>query len=350
MTLVVLPVARSFLTAARSMGDGCETATVTLSAEIAATFSLGGVEQPLILVAEGWGGHNRMFRLETTGGSWAVKRQARQVADDPEGAFIIEMAAMAGGVSMARPVAAKDGRCWASIDGRQFRCHAWVDGEAKQNEETSTAEAAAMGRIVGQLHGLEIPCAPPLRSPAMDPVRWSVIAAAGRARAAPWVDQLCEGLDQLVTISGQARPTDLGRDELVGSHRDLNAHNALFTAQGLCLIDWDAAGPAWPRWERADFALRWAERPDDSYDEAAIQSFLRGYLDGGGVLESDDPLVLVAAPAALVPWVLQNLEMAVDQPSELQDSLAHALVGALLSMPSKVRFKQGLLADCLARL
>lgn len=323
---------------------------MTLSAQIAATFMLGEVEQPLVLVTEGWGGHNKVFRLATSRGTWAVKRQGRPVAEDQQGAFLIETAALAGGIPMARPVEAEDGSCWATIDGCQFWCHSWVDGEAKQNEETSAPEAAAMGRIVAQLHGLAIPCAPPLRSPAADPARWGVIATAGGARAAPWVDELCEGLDQLMAMSAQPRPTDLGRDELVGSHRDLNAHNVLFTAQGLRLVDWDGAGPAWPRWERADFALRWAERSRGSHDKAAIQSFLKGYLDGGGALEPDDPSALAAGPAALVPWVLQNLEMAVEQPSELQDFLAHALVGALLSMPSQVAAKQALLADCLATL
>jgi Ser/Thr protein kinase RdoA (MazF antagonist) len=63
------------------------------------------------------------------------------------------MAAMDGGVPMARPVATRDGRCRTTIEGALFRCHAWVDGTTKENEATTAADAAAMGRIVGRMHG-----------------------------------------------------------------------------------------------------------------------------------------------------------------------------------------------------
>ncbi|MFN2505544.1 MAG: phosphotransferase family protein, partial [Acidimicrobiales bacterium] len=125
----------------------------------------------------------------------------------------------------------------------------------------------------------------------------------------------------MVTIAGQARPVDLGQGELVGSHRDLNAHNVIFSPSGLRLIDWESAGPAWPRWERSTFAVLWGSA-DDGSDDVAVSAFLRGYLDGGGVLDREDPSVLAAAPAALLPWVLTNLELALARPSPRQSELA----------------------------
>jgi Ser/Thr protein kinase RdoA (MazF antagonist) len=328
-----------------------KTRGVELAAEIAVTFALGKVHEPLVPAAVGWGGHNKVFRLETRSGSWAIKQLGRPPAPDPEAAFAIEMAAYEGGVPMAPPVATTTGRCWAEIGGALFRCHRWIDGSAKENAETSPPEAAAMGRVVAHIHRLAIACSPPPESQIrIDAQRWRALAAAGERRGCGWAKTLAGAIETVVRIADGPTPAQLGGDELVGSHRDLNAHNVLFSESGLRLVDWDAAGPAWPRWERVDFALRWAERPGGRYDEGVLRAFLQGYLDAGGVLDRDDPAVVAAAPAALVPWVVQNLEMALETPSDEQDRLAGALLDALLAMPHTVRERQAELVRCLSRL
>jgi thiamine kinase-like enzyme len=81
----------------------------------------------------------------------------------------------------------------------------------------------------------------------------------------------------------------------VGSHRDLNAHNVLFCGAGLSLIDWDAAGPSTPGWERANYATLWATRPGGRYDIEAAVAFLHGYRDAGGEVTADDPDTLISS-------------------------------------------------------
>jgi hypothetical protein len=99
-----------------------------------------------------------------------------------------------------------------------------------------------------------------------------------------------------------------------------------------------------------DFALRWAERAGGFYEEEAVVAFLRGYREGGGEIDDEDPSVLAAAAPALVPWVLQNVELAVEQPgNDVQDALAGALVDALLCMPTTVAARQAILRRCLKR-
>jgi Ser/Thr protein kinase RdoA (MazF antagonist) len=324
---------------------------VGLANEIARTFALGDVRDDLVPAALGWGGHNRIFKLETTTGSWAIKQLGRRLAPDAEAAFGIEMAAYAGGVAMAPPVPTTAGGCWAEIGGVFFRCHRWIEGSAKENHDTSPPEARAMGRIVAHLHQLAIPCSLPRESnPVMDAEQWMSLEAAGRGRGTAWANAIAEHVESLATIAAGPTPALLGRDELVGSHRDLNAHNVLFSQAGLHLVDWDGAGPAWPRWERVDFALRWAERRSGDCDEEVLLAFLLGYLDGGGTLGGDDPAVVSAAPAALVPWVVQNLEMAIDTPSDDQDRLAAVLVQALLAMPETAKRRQRVLSRCWSHL
>ncbi len=161
-----------------------------LETQIAEDFRLGEPQGPLERAAEGWGGHHQVFRLATTAGVWAVKRHGRRPLADPAAAFAIEATAHAGGVPMARPVVTAAGHGWTEIGGVTFRCHGWIDGATKQNEQTSGAEAGAMGRIVARLHGLRIPAPEPAPSPPADPERWAELA--GMGGSAPWACRLAE--------------------------------------------------------------------------------------------------------------------------------------------------------------
>ena len=96
--------------------------------------------------------------------------------------------------------------------------------------------------------------------------------------------------------------------------------------------------------------MLWAQRLRGGYDEAAAIAFLRGYRDGGGIVDRDDPAALGAAPAALVGWVLDNIEMAIARPTDAQDELAAALIQALLWMPAVAAARQIAFARFLAEL
>lgn len=327
-----------------------KTPRVTLEADIAGAFGLGVPSSSLVLAASGWGGHNTVSRLVTSTGVWAVKRHGWQEVPDASRAVRIELAAYVGGVPMARPVPATDGQCWREIGGQAYRCHEWLQGEAKQNETTSAVDALAMGAVVARLHGLRIPCLPPHSSIGTNGRSWEDLARAGLSRDAPWATRLRDAARMFQALDSQPTPAVVGAGELVGGHGDLNAHNVLFSPDGLRLIDWDAAGPVWPPWERASYPVLWAQRDHGRYDAEAVLAFLRGYLDGGGTVEADDPSALGCASAALAPWVRQNIELALDRPSDKQDLLTGLLIGALQAMPRTTEVRQQLLAGCLVRL
>ncbi len=323
---------------------------MTLEADIAAEFDLGTVSSPLVLAASGWGGHNTVSRLVTSAGIWAVKRYGWQELPRSSQAVSIEVAAYVGGVPMARPIPASDGRYWCEIGGHLYRCHEWLHGEAKRNETTSPLEAWAMGAVVAQVHGLRIPCGSPVAPSGAKARSWEDLVRAGLARGASWATALRGAAKDFEALDGRPTPAVMGAGELIGSHGDLNAHNVLFSPDGLRLIDWDGAGPSWPPWERASYPVLWAQREHGRYDDEAVLAFIRGYVDGGGVVDADDPSALGCGSAALAPWVRQNVEMALNRPSREQDVLAGLLIGALKAMPRTTQLRQRLLADCLARL
>ena len=124
-----------------------------------------------------------------------------------------------------------------------------------------------MGAIMAQLHGLHLPWSPRFadRSGAGE-LSWAELAQAGAGRGAVWAATLTDNSAALEAISTAAhiwRGQEPHRAR-IGSHRDLNAHNVLFSPSGLSLVDWDAAGPIDPRWELANYATLWSVRVDGS--------------------------------------------------------------------------------------
>ncbi|MBV9896384.1 MAG: hypothetical protein JO020_19635 [Chloroflexi bacterium] len=63
---------------------------------LAAAFDLGSSLAPPDQVATGWGGHNLLWRLSTTCGTWAIKEVGRELALDPQATLALELATLVG--------------------------------------------------------------------------------------------------------------------------------------------------------------------------------------------------------------------------------------------------------------
>ena len=314
--------------------------------EVAAAFGLGEPMGPMVAAARGWGGHNVICRLHSTAGVWAIKVVGRELDELMTEHFEIEVAAFNGGIPMPRPIPALSSGSCAQVGGQLVRCHEWIDGAAMTNEETTVAEAHRMGEIMARLHGLHLPWSPRFDSQSViEELTWAELAQAGSRRGARWAHIVTANLAALEAISAAAAGWRIQDRSglLVGSHRDLNAHNVLFGPAGLSLVDWDAAGPIYPAWELANYATLWSARPDGSYDPEAILSFLAGYLEGGGHISGEEPDTLIALVDNVESWTKKNVRWALSSPTETQDSNAEVLIGALLTTPATVDQRRHLL-------
>ena len=310
-------------------------------------FDLGTPREVPSVEASGWGGRNKVWRFRTSVGDFAVKQVIPElVPEDVTTAFRIEEAAHAAGVPSARPVRSIHGRCFEDVDGFALRCHRWVSGTAKNNEETTPPEARCMGALVAHLHGLELEAGdvPPARPFGRD--HW--LGLARRSPTARWARLVEENIDRIERA--EAAADGVGGEDPIGTHRDLNAHNVLFAADQHTLIDWDAAGPAWARYERASLPTLWAQRHDGTYDRDVATAFLRGYRAGGGTVTHEDPDVLPRWLDGVAWWTERNLQIAVAQPSTHHDELACHLVHALASGPPIVAERQRFLAEVIGQL
>jgi len=318
--------------------------------EISAAFGLGQTTAPLVEAARGGGGHNVVYRLETTSGCWAIKAMVRELDDLTAERFEIEMGAFEGGIPMPRPVPTTSGMPVADISGLQVRCHEWVPGTAKTNEQASVADAARMGQLVAALHGLDLPWSSAFDQQAENAgPPWSDLATEGRRRGAGWGLTLADHLTEMTAIAD--RVAALSERDLsatrVGSHRDLNAHNVLFAGGDLSLIDWDAAGPASPAWERANYSTLWSARAGGGYDESAIVAFLSAYRDAGGQLTRDDPDTLELLLVEVEDWARKSVKWAAADPTGKKDENADLLIRGLLNTPATIETRRRLLQSAL---
>lgn len=307
-----------------------------------------GLDEPLaqpVLATTGWGGHNRLWRLRTATGTYAVKEECRGQPASPE-ALAIELAAVAAGIPAPEPVLASGGGAYVKVGDATVRCHRWAPGVAKTNEEATPADAQRMGIVLARLHALALPASAPAPHQPVGRDVWNSLA--GRAPTAPWAQLVLEHIDR---IEEAERAATLELDEVIGSHRDVNAHNVLFGDHGdLCLIDWDAAGPASPAFERANYPLLWAQTPLGDYDVDVAAAFLQGYRDAGGGIDPADGELLGLWLVGLTNWTLHNLRLAIAGIGDNQDHLAALLVQALVSGPATIAKRRHVLTAAHERL
>lgn len=316
---------------------------------LSSAFALGRVIEPARCVATGWGGHNRMWRLQTSRGAWAIKEVRRDLPSSIERSFGIEYDAVARGVPAPEPRLSTDGNVYAHVDGAVVRCHSWADGHAKTNETVTVDDAAAMGRIVAVLHGLRIvvpatPSGPSRRS--FGEAYWLELAERGADAGAVWAERVRSNVAALMRVEGMLDRLPPARDR-IGSHCDLNAHNVLF-GQELMLIDWDGADAADPGFERASYAALWGSSTTGPPDSARTIAFLGGYLDGGGTLDPEDLDTLGGWMSGLLAWTEHNLQLALRGIGDNQHSAANALVGALINAPRTIEYRRAYLERCYA--
>lgn len=299
------------------------------------------------MVASGWGVRNRVWRLETTAGVFAIKDTVVELLPEDAGeAFRIERLANEGGIPSARPVPSVAGGCFEQLDGRWHRCHRWVDGVAKQNEDTTAADARAMGLVVAGLHALAIPAGPARPANVFGREHWLNLARS-RPHAA-WARSIENDIDGI--DASEALGATFDQSETVGSHRDLNAHNVLFTSNGPALIDWDASDPVATTYERASTATLWAQRHDGGLDIEIASGFSVAISMGGGETDRDDPAALPFWLSGLTWWTERNVQIAIAQASQHHDRLATWLVDALARGIETVQHRQDFLGSVMSQL
>ena len=218
-----------------------------------------------------------IWRLDTEGGTWAVKQVGdvsdAELAEIVEGAAFQEAARNAGVPTpeVRRTVA---GDLIADADGMRVRLHAW----ANLLDPAIDLDPIELGRFVAGLHRVDFAGTIGLNPWYAEPVtaaRWSEIVAALRARHAPFAEELDSLVPELVALEGYlgGPPRDLRT-----CHRDLWADNLRRTRDGgLCVFDFDNVGRADPSQELAQVLVEYA-----TTDPGRAPVIRAAYAEAGG--------------------------------------------------------------------
>ena len=224
---------------------------------------------------------NRMYRLDTDRGSFAVKKvnllDRRHVyrADD---VFRFERAAFAAGIPMPEPISA----------GHDTLVHRWVEGEKLPEAPVSPAYAYEIGEILARLHALDVawPHVPTEEPSARD---WPELAERATATGQPWAGELAARVATFLAIADFVDTCERP-GPVVLTHRDIQPWNLLARAGRPVVLDWELSGKLDLSGELGSTALSLAKGPGlDGIEPAVFRSVLDGYEAGGGTLPPPGP-------------------------------------------------------------
>ena len=240
---------------------------------------LGAPIGPMIRVHGGFA--NRMYRLDTDQGSFAVKELNlvdRRWTYRVEDVFRFERAAFAAGIPMPEPISAS----------HYTLVHRWVEGEAVPEAPVSAAYAFEIGEILARIHALDVAWT---HVSIEDPTSrdWPELAARAAATGQPWAGELASHVETFLAI---ARFVDTCErpGPVVLTHKDIQPWNLLAREGRPVVLDWELSGMLDLSSELGSTALSLAKGPGfDDIKPAIFRSVLDGYVAGGGALPPSGP-------------------------------------------------------------
>ncbi|WP_344513863.1 aminoglycoside phosphotransferase family protein [Dactylosporangium maewongense] len=235
---------------------------------------LGAPIGPMIRVHGGYA--NRMYRLDTDQGSFAVKELNlvdRRTAYRVEDVFRFERAAFAAGVPMPEPISA----------GHDTLVHRWAEGEKVPEAPVPAAYAFEVGEILARIHALAVAWtdASTKEPTARD---WPELAERATATRQPWAGELASQVETFLAIAHFVDTCERP-GPVVLTHRDIQPWNLLSHEGRPVVLDWELSGMLDLSGELGSTALSIAKGPGfDDIQPAVFRSVLDGYVAGGGPL------------------------------------------------------------------
>jgi aminoglycoside phosphotransferase (APT) family kinase protein len=224
---------------------------------------------------------NRMYRLDTDQGSFAVKElnvADRRWAYSVEDVFRFERAAFAAGIPMPEPISA----------GRDMLVHRWVDAEKVPEAPVTEAYAFEIGEILARIHALDVEWTHiPVAEPA--PRDWPELADRATATGQPWAGELADHVETFLAIADFVDTCERP-GPVVLTHKDIQPWNLLARDGRPVVLDWELSGMLDLSGELGSTALSLAKGPGfDIIELATFGSVLDGYVAGGGALPPSGP-------------------------------------------------------------
>lgn len=280
--------------------------------EVLAAFGLAGKIISAERVGRAWS--NRVFRVSTTAGEYAIKQLINQWQEPDwlawlEEAAAFELRAAEAGIAMPRPITSPSGMIFVDVGPDTFRAHKWIRGAPCPDGPVDEDTAGRLGAELARIHALQLL-----------PTRTDVFPTWSRSNIDGWDDLVARlGVhdQRLAALAAAAAPAvrrlgalvDRCETDFTGqpmSHGDVDQKNLIMTTSGPVLCDWDVSGPWPPRQELARTALSLAAWSVPAVARAVIA----GYRGAGGQAYEIGPEDLGMDMSIGLDWTVLCLERA----------------------------------------
>jgi len=224
---------------------------------------------------------NRLYRLDTDQGSFAVKelnlvdRRWTYHADD---VFRFEQAAFSAGISMPEPISANS----------DVLVHRWVEGDSLPEAPVPAAFAFEVGEILARVHALDVVWTH-VSVDDPTPRDWPELAERAAATGQPWADELTSQVQTFLAIADFVDTCERPGPVVV-THKDIQPWNLLARNGRPVVLDWELSGMLDLASELGSTALSVAKGSGfDDIEPIVFRSVLDGYVAGGGKLPPSGP-------------------------------------------------------------
>lgn len=224
---------------------------------------------------------NRLYRLDTDQGSFAVKELNlvdRRTTYRVEDVFRLERAAFAAGIPMPEPISAS----------QHTLVHRWVEGEKLPEAPVSAAYAFEIGEVLARIHALDVEWTDAsIEDPASRD--WPELAERAATTGQPWADELGSHVETFLAIAHFVDTCER-TGPVVLTHKDIQPWNLLARDGRPVVLDWELSGMLDLASELGSTALSLAKGSGfDNIEHTIFRSVLDGYVAGGGALPPSGP-------------------------------------------------------------
>jgi Ser/Thr protein kinase RdoA (MazF antagonist) len=315
-----------------------EAGTAPDPAAVLAAFGEPGEVTAYAEVGGGWS--NRVWRLSTSRGDYAVK-ELRNAWGEPrwrewlvEG-WRLELAAREAGVAMPEPLAnpatgdplAHVERCDGSGEA-PVRLHRWVESSPVPREPVGREVAQWVGRTLATVHALALrPATPDLYAGRVGLTTsdvWPDLVARSRGAGAPWAEQLAAAEALARRATALLEPWDPADEVLC--HGDVDQKNLLVAPDGPLLCDWDVVLPRLPAHDLAEAALSMASWRSPGVVAAVVAGYREARGEARPIVATD----LGPSLASRLGWIRFTVDRALEQAGSSGGHVPASDIGVLV--------------------
>jgi Ser/Thr protein kinase RdoA (MazF antagonist) len=295
-------------------------------ARLCAVCSLGEPMGELQSVAGGL--LHRMWRLDTTRGSFAIKQLNPAIMRRPYMHETYRLSEQIAATMVAHSVPAVaalvcSGDPVQEIDDIALLVYPWIAGEVLAAPSVEPERGKQVGAVLGQMHALNLQF-PALRLSEWGSFHdddWDLLTVQAYDQGIAWARHVRIAMPQLIAWSRLYEQVGARlSQEMVVSHRDIDQKNVIWRDEHTpLLVDWEGVGLVNPTMELASVALDWSGLAIEAVREDTFSALVEGYVAAGGVVRAAGIDALHGVMGIWLGWLLFNMQRSLGEASSGED-------------------------------